>query len=102
MQPYTQTQKDNIILREFSADVDSDELVWHRDKRDRKIRIIEGVGWQLQFDDEMPITLLEGEEYFIPKNIFHRVIKGENLLKLEIEEICPCETCNCKNKQMEL
>jgi len=102
MQPYTENKKDNIILREFSADVDSDELVWHKDKKDRKVRIIEGTDWLLQFDDEMPITLLEGEEYFIPKNIFHRVIKGENLLKLEIEEICPCGSCACKNKKMEL
>ena len=27
-------------------------------------------------DEEMPTTLVEGSEYFIPKETFHRVIKG--------------------------
>jgi len=86
MNPYKQKINDNKILREFSVDVKADELVWHKDKRDRKIRVLEGVGWQLQFDDEMPIYLVEGEVYFIPKNHYHRIIKGCNSLFIEITE----------------
>jgi len=86
MNPYTQARQDNIILREFSADIDSDELVWHRDKKDRYITVKESGNWQLQMDDELPIDLVEGEVYFIPKNYYHRVIKGDNNLVVEINE----------------
>ena len=93
--PYTQDIKGNVIIREFSDDVDSQELVWHRDKKDRKVRVLESNGWLIQFDEEMPIQLEENKEYFVPKNVFHRVIKGTGLLRVEIEEICPCKNCGC-------
>ena len=86
MNPYTQKRQGSIILREFSADVDSDELVWHRDKKDRYITVKESGNWQLQMDDELPIGLVEGEVYFIPKNYYHRVIKGSSKLVVEINE----------------
>ena len=86
MSPYKERTNNNKITREFSVNVDSDDLVWHRDKRDRNVRVVEGVGWQLQFDDEMPIELVEGEVYFIPKNHYHRIIKGFNSLSVEIAE----------------
>lgn len=86
MNPYTQKRQGSIILREFSADVDVDELVWHRDKKDRYITVKESGNWQLQMDDELPIDLVEGEVYFIPKNYYHRVIKGSSKLVVEINE----------------
>lgn len=42
MNPYT--NKGNI--RMFSKDVDSMELVWHQDKEDREIEVLEGKGWK--------------------------------------------------------
>lgn len=86
MKPYTQTINGNKILREFAHDTDSHELVWHRDKKDRIVRIIEGNGWKFQLDNMLPILLHEGQEIFIPKETFHRVIKGTNTLKIEITE----------------
>ena len=86
MKPYTQTINGNKILREFAHDTDSHELVWHRDKKDRIVRVIEGNGWKFQFDNMLPIVLHEGQEIFIPKETFHRVIKGTNTLKIEITE----------------
>jgi quercetin dioxygenase-like cupin family protein len=86
MKPYTQTVTGNKILREFAHDTDSHELVWHRDKKDRIVRVIEGNGWKFQLDNMLPILLHEGQEIFIPKETFHRVIKGTNTLKIQITE----------------
>jgi quercetin dioxygenase-like cupin family protein len=86
MKPYTQTVTGNKILREFAHDTDSHELVWHRDKKDRIVHVIEGNGWKFQLDNMLPILLHEGQEIFIPKETFHRVIKGTNTLKIQITE----------------
>ena len=85
-EPYIQTINKNKILREFAHDTESHELVWHRDKKDRIVRVIEGKEWKFQFDNMLPIVLHEGQEIFIPKEIFHRVIKGNGNLKIEITE----------------
>ena len=38
------------FIREFKHDTDSEELIWHQDREDRKITIVEANGWLLQFD----------------------------------------------------
>lgn len=86
MKPYTQKIQGNKILREFAHDTDSHELVWHRDQKDRYIKVLEGNGWKFQLDNMLPMTLVEGQEFFIPKETFHRVIKGNNTLKIQITE----------------
>jgi hypothetical protein len=40
----------------------------------------------IQFDDELPEVLEEGKEFFIPKGLYHRVIKGNADLVVLIEE----------------
>lgn len=82
--PYKQTKEDNIILRTFSQDVDEDELVWHRDRRDRQVTVIGDTDWKFQFDDEVPQLLKE--VIFIPKNTYHRLIKGTGELTVSIWE----------------
>ena len=42
--PFKQTKSGNVLLREFSADIDSKELVWHRDREDRVITVAESKG----------------------------------------------------------
>ena len=44
MYPFEQETKDNKLIRTFSPEVDSDELVWHQDLRDRVVTIIESGG----------------------------------------------------------
>jgi quercetin dioxygenase-like cupin family protein len=80
MNPYE--NKGNI--RTFSKDVDPMELVWHQDKEDRHIEVLDGEGWQFQRDNELPLELKEGDRIFIPQHQVHRVIKGENDLKIKI------------------
>lgn len=82
--PYSQNRENNLIVRTFSQNVDEDELVWHRDREDRTVKVIENTDWQFQFDDELPRQLKD--TIFIPKNIYHRLIKGSGDLIIEIYE----------------
>jgi hypothetical protein len=84
--PFTQETFDGKILRTFSSEVNEDELKWHYDLKDRKIQIIKGDNWELQMDKELPERLTPLKEYFIPKGVYHRVIKGEGELVVLIEE----------------
>jgi len=84
--PFHQKESNGRLIREFSADVASDELVWHRDRADRRVKVRSGEGWQLQLENRLPKNLVPGEVYFIPKNTYHRVIKGQQRLVIEIEE----------------
>ena len=83
--PYTNTLiTQTSVIREFSSEVDPMELVWHQDEEDRTIEILEGEGWQLQRDNELPLALQEGDSIFIPMGQIHRVIKGNTNLKIQI------------------
>jgi hypothetical protein len=85
--PFIEEQiKENIFLREFKEEVDSEELKWHMDKEDRQVKVIKSNGWKLQLDNQLPIYLEEGKTYFIEKYSFHRVIKGSGNLIVEIEK----------------
>lgn len=84
--PYLQHIENNIIERVFDKNTDSDELVWHKDKKDREVKVLQSNGWLFQMDNEIPKELKEGDTIFIPKEIFHRVIKGKGNLKIQIKE----------------
>lgn len=84
--PFTQETFDGKILRTFSSEVDEDELKWHYDLKDRKVQVIRGDNWELQMDNEVPQKLTPLKEYFIPKGVYHRVIKGQGDLVVLIEE----------------
>ena len=84
--PFKQQRLGNVLLREFSAAVNPSELVWHRDHSDRVVAVVEGSGWSLQMDNQLPVLLEVGKQYYIPKNTYHRVIKGSTKLVLEINE----------------
>ena len=80
MNPY----KDNSNIRSFSKNVKKKELVWHKDDEDRDIEILEGKGWQMQFDDELPFDLVKGDNIFIKRHRIHRIHKGVTDLKIRI------------------
>ena len=84
MNPYSERRKDNLIVRTFSQDIDEEELVWHRDREDRQVTILEETDWQFQFDNELPQVLKN--TIFIPKNTYHRLIKGTGELNVHIIE----------------
>jgi hypothetical protein len=72
----------NQYIREFSSDVDTHELEWHIDREDRTIEVIENNNWYFQLDNNLPQLLKE--TIFIPKETYHRVIKGTGNLKVRI------------------
>lgn len=76
---------DNTFIRVFSQNTDSGEFMWHRD---REGRIIESIGitdWMIQIDNELP-KKIEGE-VFIPKGVYHRLIKGSGDLKINLTKL---------------
>lgn len=81
--PYT--EQDGI--RTFNVQAPDSEYVWHRDNSDREVEILEGEGWQLQIEDCLPMLLNDVKKVFIPKGVYHRLIKGYNTLKVQINEI---------------
>lgn len=81
-----QAISNNKLLREFSKDAKAADLVWHRDRCDRVVTIREGKGWQLQMDNQLPVRLEPGKSYSIPKNTYHRILKGATNLVVEIQE----------------
>ena len=84
--PYFETRIDNTIYRRFEGTVENTDLVWHRDANNRQIIVKESQGWQLQLDDELPQQLVEGNTYFIKAEQYHRLIKGQGDLVIEIIE----------------
>ena len=85
--PYSESKiSDNKFVRTFDEKVNNDELVWHRDKRSRTIKVLNGEGWKLQYDNHLPIDLVNGNKYFISKGTYHRIHKGKSKLKVEIVE----------------
>ena len=85
--PFSQEQiDDSTFIREFNQDIDSEELIWHMDRKDRIVTILESSGWEFQMDNELPKILKEGDVLFIPKYTYHRVIKGSGKLIVEIKE----------------
>ena len=81
--PYTDLEvTDDYIIREFSENIDPIELMWHRDNEDRTIEIIGKTDWKIQLDNQLPTSI--NDRIFIPRHLWHRVIKGNKTLKLKI------------------
>jgi len=78
--PYTESGN----LRKFSSNTNPEDLIWHRDDEDRKIHVLSGNNWMLQFDNEIPTKLEIGKDYFINKNSWHRILKGEQDFVIKI------------------
>lgn len=75
----------NEYIREFSANVDSHELEWHIDKEDRIVETIQNNGWEVQLDNQLPKVLKD--KLFIPKETYHRVIKGTGKFIVKITKL---------------
>ena len=86
VKPYTEMKVRNGRVRVFRENVREEDLIWHRDLKDRSLHVLEGNGWKLQRDNEEPMDLLEGHSYSIDKMEYHRVIKGEGDLVVRIYE----------------
>lgn len=79
--PYSEENQEGYIIREFSQNTPSFEFVWHRDKEDRVVEAVEPTDWQFQLDNCLPVKI---DKLFIPKETYHRVIKGSGNLRVKI------------------
>ncbi len=77
---------ENRFKRVFDEQVDNSELIWHKDKEDRVIYVIESNGWKIQYDNQLPIDLVNGNTYYVKKENYHRVHKGKGNLVIEIKQ----------------
>lgn len=84
--PAKQEVIDGVIHRSFSNDVESDELKWHWDEKDRTVTVLNESDWLYQSDNQFPIKLLKDTEIYIKAGEWHRVIKGTTDLKVKIKE----------------
>ena len=71
-------------MKELRLFIDEMELIWHTDREDRVVHVIEGNNWKFQFDEQLPFEMLDGIDIVIPKGIIHRVIKGNGPLKIKV------------------
>jgi hypothetical protein len=82
--PYQELRIFDTIQRKFKQDIDEEELVWHRDRRDREVTIVQETDWMFQLEDEIPQQLKD--IIFIPKDTYHRLLKGTGELNILIQE----------------
>jgi hypothetical protein len=83
--PFNEKISGNVRERTFSENTDEMDLKWHWDEQDRIVTPLHKTDWMLQFDNELPVKLIEGKEYFIPVGVYHRVIKGTGDLQLKVK-----------------
>ena len=84
--PYQEVKNKDCFVRQFSQDLSSFELVWHRDKEDRYVEATHDTDWKFQFDNDLPVDL-SNKKLFIPKETYHRLIKGTGDLTLKIYKL---------------
>jgi Zn ribbon nucleic-acid-binding protein len=83
--PFDEYIEEGYHIRTFYEDIDDMELVWHRDKEDRIVESIGDTDWMIQLDNQLPISLTD--RVYIPKEIYHRVIKGSGELIVKIKKL---------------
>jgi quercetin dioxygenase-like cupin family protein len=84
--PYDEIVVDPCTVRRiFDRYIPNEELIWHRDREDRTVRVVEAEGWYLQMDDSLPLRLVPGRVYEIPRESWHRIIRKNNCGNLVVE-----------------
>jgi len=76
---------DSTYIRTFFQNVDSGDLHWHRDHEDRIIESTDETDWTFQIDNELPQSL--NKKIFVPKGVYHRLIKGSGDLEIKVEKL---------------
>ena len=76
---------ENLFIRTFKQETDSGEFMWHRDYEDRIIESIEETDWGFQLDNQLPIKI--SGKIYIPRGIYHRLIKGTGDLKIKLQKL---------------
>ena len=78
-----ETETYTLIQRDFMSTLIEEELNWHMDEEDREVFVVEGDGWYLQIENEVPQLMQKESIFKIPKETWHRII-NKNGTKLII------------------
>lgn len=74
----------NEFIRLFYANLDTSELIWHWDREDRDIQVLQAGGWKYEEEGLKVKALKDGEQFFIPQGKWHRVLKGGGDLIIKV------------------
>lgn len=85
--PYDDMQKNDFFLRKFDNNINQNELIWHRDRKNREVTVLNGMNWKFQYDNSLPFILRIGDTFRVPAETYHRLIKGTTALLLKIKEL---------------
>jgi hypothetical protein len=85
--PYKEITHEDCVIRIFDANIDPEELKWHRDREDRIVTPLSDNDWFYQEDNKLPVPI--DKKIYIPMGLWHRVIKGTTDLKVMIEKNKP-------------
>jgi mannose-6-phosphate isomerase-like protein (cupin superfamily) len=77
---------EGVKYRRILAEGVADECTWHRDERARTVTVVEGTGWKVQFDGQLPVEVKSGDAFSVMPQEWHRVIPGSGDLLLIIKE----------------
>ena len=84
MEPFVNLEiTDSSIIRLFGENVDPVDLKWHRDREDRYVEVIDETDWMIQLENKLPEKI---DKIFIPKGVWHRLLKGKGELRIKIQE----------------
>jgi hypothetical protein len=84
--PFEESQiSESTYVRTFYQNVDSGDLHWHRDREDRIIESTHETDWMFQIDNQLPQKI--EKSIFIPKGVYHRLIKGTDDLILKVDKL---------------
>ena len=78
-----ETETYTLVQRDFMSTLIEEELNWHMDEEDRDVFVVEGDGWYLQIENELPRLMQKESIFKIPKETWHRII-NKNGTKLII------------------
>ena len=78
-----ETENYILVQRDFMSTLIEEELNWHMDEEDRDVFVVEGDGWYLQIENELPRLMQKESIFKIPKETWHRII-NKNGTKLII------------------
>jgi hypothetical protein len=83
--PYFEKKiNENEVIRLFNSSKLEIEELWHRDNENRTVEILGETNWKLQLDNQLPTSI--NEPIYIPRHLYHRVIKGTGNLLLKIHK----------------
>ena len=82
-----ETEIYTLVQRDFMSTLIEEELNWHMDEEDREVFVVEGDGWYLQIENELPQLMQKESIFKIPKETWHRIInKNETNLIINVRK----------------